>query len=186
MYQIDSSGVAPSLPTPNPAATPGYFTGGNPATGTPATVLDADWFNSVMVELLNVVAAAGLTPTKGTNNQILAAINTLIGGSVTSSLGANGWRKLPDGSIEQWGTGTLPASGASTSNVAITFPIPFPNACFTVTGNPQRGANSVSGAQPSWGTTGAPTTTGFTANGDTLSSVTFNQTVPFSWRAIGK
>lgn len=79
MYQIDSSGSVPSLPAPAPPGTPGYFTSGNPATGTPATILDADFFNAVMLELVNVVTAAGITPTKGTNNQVLAAIRTLIG-----------------------------------------------------------------------------------------------------------
>jgi hypothetical protein len=77
MYQIDASGVATSLPTPAAAGTAGYFTNGNPATATPATVLDADFFNAVMMELLNVVSAASITPTKGTNNQVLAALQAL-------------------------------------------------------------------------------------------------------------
>ncbi|HEX7906870.1 MAG TPA: hypothetical protein VF534_02090 [Paraburkholderia sp.] len=84
MYQIDSSGAASSMPTPGAAATPGFFTGGNPSTGTPATILDADWFNAVMMELVNIVTAAGLPPTKGTNNQVLTAVQDLfaaIGGN---------------------------------------------------------------------------------------------------------
>lgn len=77
MYQIDAPGAATSLPTPAPAGTPGFFTGGDPATGTPATILDQDWFNAVMMELINVVEAAGLTPTKGTNTQLLQALRAL-------------------------------------------------------------------------------------------------------------
>jgi len=77
MYQIDSSGIATSLPTPAAAGTPGYFTNGNPATATPATVLDADWFNAVMMELVNIVTAASITPTKGTNSQVLTALQAL-------------------------------------------------------------------------------------------------------------
>nr|WP_250953696.1 phage tail protein [Escherichia coli] len=34
----------------------------------------------------------------------------------------NGWRKSPDGYIEQWGVSAL-----TTTDVTITFPIPFPN-----------------------------------------------------------
>jgi hypothetical protein len=74
MYQIDSSGSVIAQPTPAAAGTPGWFTGGNPATGTPATILDADWFNALQAELLAILSAASITPVKGTNNQVLAAI----------------------------------------------------------------------------------------------------------------
>lgn len=87
MYQIDSSGAATTMPTPAAAATPGFFTGGNPATGTPATILDADWFNAVQAELLNVLTAAGIAPAKGTNNQVLAAITALLGAKTSARAG---------------------------------------------------------------------------------------------------
>ncbi|TCK39638.1 hypothetical protein B0G84_4978 [Paraburkholderia sp. BL8N3] len=103
MYQIDSSGTAATQPTPSPAGTPGFFTGGNPATGTPATILDADWFNAVMMELINIVTAAGLTPAKGASNQVLTALRGMfaekvnvanvapvISKAVLGPLGANG------------------------------------------------------------------------------------------------
>jgi len=46
------------------------------------------------------------------------------------SLATNGYQKLPGGLILQWGSGqSIPGSGS----VAISFPIAFPNACFTVT-----------------------------------------------------
>ncbi|QUO26178.1 hypothetical protein KEH57_04425 [Burkholderia cenocepacia] len=77
MYQIDASGAAISQPTPAPAGTPGWWTNGNPATATPATVLDADWFNAVQAELLAFLSAASITPAKGTNNQVLAAAQLL-------------------------------------------------------------------------------------------------------------
>ena len=52
-------------------------------------------------------------------------------GSFTQSLAANGWTKLPNGLILQWGT----TSAVSMDNpgVTINFPIAFPNACFSVT-----------------------------------------------------
>ena len=87
MYQIDSSGIATALPAPASARTPGFFTAGNPATSTPATILDADWFNAIMLELLNVLAAAGITPAKGTNNQVAASIAALVGAKTNGKAG---------------------------------------------------------------------------------------------------
>jgi hypothetical protein len=48
----------------------------------------------------------------------------------TSSKTANGWVKLPNGLIMQWGTHLTAMANYSTAT--ITFPIPFPTACFTV------------------------------------------------------
>lgn len=75
MHRIDSFGTAaisPALETP--VTSPGYFTKGNPSTSTPATIVSQDWLNAVQEELVGVVVAAGLTPTKGTNTQLLAAL----------------------------------------------------------------------------------------------------------------
>jgi hypothetical protein len=107
-------------------------------------------------------------------------------GQFPSSLSANGWRKMPDGSIEQWGTGTLPSSGVSSASVSITFPVAFASGCYAVTGNCLGTANSSIGGYPVFGCNGAPSTTGFNAVGDCLGYTTFNKTVPFSWRAVGK
>lgn len=46
-----------------------------------------------------------------------------------ASLANPGWRRLPNGEIEQWGSVTTSASGG----VAVTFPIAFPNACLNLT-----------------------------------------------------
>ena len=53
-----------------------------------------------------------------------SSANAVALGQFTSSRGASGWRKLPDGTIRQWGTVTITSSGS------ITFPITFPNAVF--------------------------------------------------------
>lgn len=53
---------------------PGYFAHGNPSTGTPYTVLSSDWANAVQEELVGCITAAGMTPTKGNNAQLLAAL----------------------------------------------------------------------------------------------------------------
>jgi len=77
MFSIDEPTAASSLPAPAAAGTEGYFTNGNPASGVPATILDADWLNMVQQELLNIVEAGGLTPSKTTYNQVLEAIQII-------------------------------------------------------------------------------------------------------------
>ncbi|MEX3635943.1 hypothetical protein [Paraburkholderia sp. BR14320] len=79
MFQIDEPSAVPSLPAPAAAGTQGYFSNGNPGTGLPATVVDADFLNMMMMELTNVVTAAGLTPSKTTYNQVVQAIRILVG-----------------------------------------------------------------------------------------------------------
>lgn len=77
MYRIDDATAATSLPTPEAAGTEGYFTEGNPATGTPATKVRGSWLNMIQEELRNVVTAGGLTPSKTTYNQVLSAIKRI-------------------------------------------------------------------------------------------------------------
>jgi hypothetical protein len=81
MFQTDQATAAASLPTPSSAGTQGYFTNGNPASGVAATILDADFMNMIMMELVNVVAAGGLTPSKTTYTQVRDSIKQLILGS---------------------------------------------------------------------------------------------------------
>ncbi|MDE3022272.1 MAG: hypothetical protein KGI54_10465 [Pseudomonadota bacterium] len=78
MYLYDDPSVVPVLPAPAAAGTGGYFTDGNPATSSPATVLRSDFMNMIMEELLNIVSAAGIAPSKTTYNQVLSAIEALI------------------------------------------------------------------------------------------------------------
>lgn len=77
MFQVDQPTAVSSLPTPAAAGTPGFFTNGNPVGGIPATILEADFTNMLMMELLNVVTGAGLTPSKTTYTQVLAAIKRI-------------------------------------------------------------------------------------------------------------
>lgn len=80
MFQTDQPTAVSALPTPASAGTPGFFTGGNPVSGQPATLVDADWLNMLQTELINVVAAGGLTPSKTTYTQVRDAIKELIQG----------------------------------------------------------------------------------------------------------
>lgn len=79
MYRIDDPTASATLPTPETALTEGYFTEGNPGTGTPATLERASWFNMVQEELRAVVVAAGLMPSKTTYTQVRDAIKILYG-----------------------------------------------------------------------------------------------------------
>lgn len=78
MFKIDQATAAASLPTPAAPGTQGYFTNGNPASGIPATIVDADFMNMLMMEMMNVVTGGGQTPSKTTYNQMLLAIENLI------------------------------------------------------------------------------------------------------------
>ncbi|MBB3256850.1 hypothetical protein F4827_001696 [Paraburkholderia bannensis] len=77
MFQTDQSTAASSLPAPAAAGTQGYFTNGNPVSGVPATILDADFMNMIMMELVNVVLGAGIPLSKTTYNQVLSAIKRI-------------------------------------------------------------------------------------------------------------
>lgn len=77
MYQIDNSSAAAVIPASTPAGTPGYFTDGNPATGVAPTILPAEFMNMVMLEILGVLSAAGVTPSKSNFTQLTTAIRAV-------------------------------------------------------------------------------------------------------------
>ena len=68
MHRIDGPG----------ALTGGVFTDGDPAAGTPATVVTDDWANAVQDELCNVIIGAGIGLSKPNNAQLVAAIRALM------------------------------------------------------------------------------------------------------------
>ncbi|WP_175725175.1 hypothetical protein [Burkholderia ambifaria] len=77
MYRIDDATAATSLPTPEAAGTEGYFTEGNPATGTPATKVRGSWLNMLQEELCAILAAAGIARSKTTYNQVNSALQKM-------------------------------------------------------------------------------------------------------------
>lgn len=77
MYRIDDPSASATLPTPEAALTEGYWTEGNPGTGTPATLERASWFNMIQEELRAIVIAGGLTPSKTTYTQVRDAIQKM-------------------------------------------------------------------------------------------------------------
>lgn len=182
MHRIDSAGISVGLPTPASAGTPGYFTAGNPTTGTPATVIGADWLNAIQEELVAVVVAGGLSLDKTNRGQLLAAARALFGGA--GSLGAAGYKPLGLGLILQWGGATFPASGTNSSSVTVTLPLAWPVGLYAGVVGARGGANSSAGALPSAGVTGS-TTTQLTLSADALGYSVFNQTCAAYWLAVG-
>ncbi|ASW00129.1 hypothetical protein [Paraburkholderia aromaticivorans] len=77
MFRIDDPSAATSLPAPEAAGTEGYWTEGNPASGTPATLERASWFNMIQEELCSILAAAGITRAKTSYNQVNAALQKM-------------------------------------------------------------------------------------------------------------
>lgn len=82
MFHTDVSSASGSLPAPAAAGTPGYFDNGVPGS-VPRTIVDADYMNMLMMEVLNVVTTAGLTPSKTTYTQLTAAIMSMVTGGAT-------------------------------------------------------------------------------------------------------
>jgi hypothetical protein len=77
MFRIDDATAATSLPAPEAAGTEGYFTEGNPTAGTPATNVRGSWLNMIQEELCAILAAAGITRSKTSYNQVNAALQKM-------------------------------------------------------------------------------------------------------------
>ncbi|MFH1813376.1 MAG: phage tail protein [Pseudomonadota bacterium] len=79
MQRVTRSTAAVALPAPPAGAgSPGFFTGGNPGTGTPATVPGFEWFNGVQEELMYVIEQAGLTGSATDHTKLRQAIQALV------------------------------------------------------------------------------------------------------------
>lgn len=72
MFYIDTSTAVSNLVL-SATGIPGYFTEGGGSI--PATQLNADWFNSVQIEIGNVITSANMTLTKQTTNQLQLALD---------------------------------------------------------------------------------------------------------------
>jgi hypothetical protein len=119
------SGASASPPSPPVSPSSGYPTNGNPGTGAPATVPGEWWFHQVGEELRGVIEAAGLTPDYTSTTQLLAALSA--GWGMDIAPGQGRW-EFPGGFKFKWGETTAPAATSGT----VTFPLAFPNACFSV------------------------------------------------------
>lgn len=71
MLAIDAANNIASMPTPEAAGTPGFFRAGSDPVQTTVT---NDWANGLQSEVLAVITAMGLTPSKTVLNQMLQAL----------------------------------------------------------------------------------------------------------------
>ncbi|PMY67951.1 hypothetical protein C1Y31_09310, partial [Pseudomonas sp. FW305-25] len=86
----------------------GRFVDENPLTGTPGSLIPADWGNGVTQELLAVITAADLTPSEANLTQLLSAIRSI--SRKSAGLGiqrftANGSFTVPEGVTKIWLSG---------------------------------------------------------------------------------
>ena len=91
------------------ATSDGLFTEGDPLVPTPATVVSADWLNSVQEELATIVTNAGLELQKADNTQVLTAILQII---ARQSSELERLRLLKIGCPMYWRSTTLPENFA--------------------------------------------------------------------------
>ena len=149
MYRIDHPTAAATLPAVSAPGSPGFFQGGDPASGTPRTVVTQDWANIVQEELANVAGMNGAVLNKGDNTQVLKGVQASIFFAFTGSLAQSGYQRLPSGLILQWGIGdTVTGQGDR-----VNFPVAFPTAAFAAIANEANAAG--------WNTTGSSNPTIF-------------------------
>ena len=123
MQRIDVASAVTALPAPAAAGTPGYFTDGDVVGGEPATVFPADFANMLQEELMAVVLAAALAPSKTDHGQVLEALGALFG--ISGNLAANGHIIIPVGNLKlivNWGSAT---QQDSSGGQLVTFDQPY-------------------------------------------------------------
>jgi len=99
MFRIDHPTRAAALPSPDPVASQGFFTKGDPTMAVPATRVTQDWLNAVQEELANAIEAEGVVLDKGDRRQLSRALQRTRGGSGFSNLIQN-----PEFDVAQRGT----------------------------------------------------------------------------------
>ncbi len=101
MQRIKSSGAVPVLPEREENSNvPGYFYGGDPATGRRATVVSAEWLNDVQEEIIGVLQAADISPEDGRQDQLSEAVKRLAQGAVEESTDVSSKTVMADGSMK--------------------------------------------------------------------------------------
>lgn len=125
MERVVATNSAASGDTPPVGGTPQFFTNGNPGSAIPATVVPAYWLNGIGEELLAIITAAGITPDRTNNAQVLAAILALIHGKASYLTGLGGTVNAITATRAGGGAPVLgevlylPCAGANTGPVTI-------------------------------------------------------------------
>lgn len=109
MHRIDGPGTYDSAPPARGGVNPpGYFGGGDPASGRQSTRVTYEWCNSVQEELSTCIESAGIVLDKADNTQLMRAIVALAAGGRMQKA----WTL--DAAIPEGGTLNLPSESAYT------------------------------------------------------------------------
>jgi hypothetical protein len=84
MQRVSRASAVQTLSAPPIGGTPGFFTGGNPGLGQPATVPGFEWFNSVQEELIHIIMRGGITASNADLAQVRKSLDRLYGGGLSS------------------------------------------------------------------------------------------------------
>lgn len=192
MQRIDGSTRSATLPVPAAtgagASSPGFFSRGDPLTGTPPTTLDADWANMIQEEIIAPVVAAGIAPDKADHGQLLAAMRALFAPKTTPvdpnagvAIGGGEFSvPLAGGIILKGGT----VSGTySEGQVSHNFAAAFPNQCFIVVPVAINAGSSTT--KDIWSQRVAKSAAAFTVMLQLGGGGTTNSIDGFDWIAIG-
>lgn len=102
MYRVTratKADVKPAVPAGEGAG--GFFTGGDPAGGIPATRPGYEWFNRVQEELVNIIVGAGIVLDPDDDAQLAEAVVVLAAAGAADLLGQNNtWAKAQRGDYE--------------------------------------------------------------------------------------
>ena len=109
MFRIDHATAAATLPAPLAAGTPGYYAHSDPVAGIPPTIVTPDWANGIQEELMSILAAAGIAESKGTNNQVLTALEEIFAAPPAASTTQVGVVRLATIAEAEAGTETTTA-----------------------------------------------------------------------------
>ena len=78
MHRPDHDSAVAVRPATAAAGSPGWFQDGNPAEGIRGTVVQSDFLNDLVANILAVLTAGGVTPGKGEDNNLRDAILAMI------------------------------------------------------------------------------------------------------------
>ena len=143
--------------------------------------------SAVIQYAANILASAALTGTPTTPTAAAGTSSSQVASTAfvnpASSLASNGYRENPDGSFDQWGS---VSKVAGTQGTSVTFPTPFPTACYNIQLTDTGGLTSTSSAWIQRVIPGSVTRFGFQIGSDDFGTGTPNPTLTVYWRAVGK
>lgn len=135
----------------NTATESGEWTEGNPAAGAAATLLKADWLNTIQREIIAVVLAAGLTLNKNDDSQLSKAVRALIAAEADSKISstpqmgyAGAVADIPVSTLGTYASGTTDRPPTSSGGLFLRMKYPSGNIAFDIAGHVGGGSDLLS------------------------------------------